>query len=75
MSKNIDQVNRVKNKYHKDASIVLVHIDGTKIPNLKYEENSNGYTHPHLYEELNIDHVIEHIYILFFMKTKVHILY
>lgn len=62
MSKNMDQVNRVKNKYYKNTSIVLVHINGT-IPDLKYEEISNGDTYPHLYGVLEMDYVIKHEYI------------
>lgn len=63
MSKNMEQVNRVKNKYYKDTQIVLVHIDSSKIPNLKYEEISNGDTYPHLYEILKEEYVIKYEYI------------
>lgn len=63
MSKNIEQVNRVKNKYYKDTQVVLVHIDSSKIPDLKYEEISNGDTYPHLYGVLKVDYVTKYEYV------------
>lgn len=58
MSKNIEQVNRVKNKYYKDSQVILLHINANMIPNLVYEKISNGDTYPHLYEELLFDYIV-----------------
>jgi uncharacterized protein (DUF952 family) len=62
MSKNMDQVNRVKNKYYKDTKIVLVHIDPLLLPasDFRYELISNGDTYPHLYNTLLTKYIIKY---------------
>jgi uncharacterized protein (DUF952 family) len=62
MSKNMEQVNRIKNKYYKDSQVILLHINSLLLPfdNFKYDSISNGDTYPHLYNVLKMNYVIKY---------------
>ena len=60
MSKNMEQVTYVINKYYKNIDdIYLLHIDPINLENLKFEESKSGDIFPHLYCALNINNVIK----------------
>ena len=60
MSSNQEQIKRVRNKYYSDHPTVwLLHIDVTKLDNLKYEPISSGDIYPHQYGKLYLDNVVK----------------
>jgi len=59
MSKNMDQVNRVIDKYYKNIPIVLAELNLNSMKNVKFEQISNGDTYPHLYDILKFSYLIK----------------
>lgn len=61
MSQNMEQVNRIKQKYYSNEIAVLLSIDTNLLPieNFKYEPISTGEIYPHLYRALEIEYVMK----------------
>ena len=60
MSSTQEQIERIREKYYKDKTALLLHINLNKLietNKLKYEPISNGDLYPHLYDHLSIDQV------------------
>ena len=60
MSSNSDQYTRVRQKFFSSNNIVkLLHIDITKLNNVKYEKTKSGDIYPHQYGKIVISDVIK----------------